>query len=166
MQAPPHLSKHPMLRKIEELSRDRETRKAIIDGIRAGGRPEERLTRIEQEGLMEPYGDAEGAERTRKGLLNGLWGDSQDLLRVSDALATALERVTDDKPLTTWWAPGATSGEITVAVHEGADAVYFMLLTKPMGPAMADKVAFDAGFLAELQEGAEELVRFTDRFDV
>ena len=166
MEAPPVLCKHPVLRTIEELSRNAATRRSIIAGIRAGGSPEARMSRAEQAGVLESYASDEDRQGARKALIGGHWGDTRTVLAISDALAEALERVTDEKPLRTWWAAGATDGEISVSVHEGADAIYLTLLTRPMGDIVRLDKFFDRTFKLDLMRQAEEFDEFAQRLEV
>jgi hypothetical protein len=154
-----------VLRTIEELSRDAATRRKIIDGIRAGGSPEARMSRAEDAGVLSSYASEDDRLAARKALIGGHWGDPRTVLAISDALATALERVTDEKPLRTWWAAGATQGEISASVHEGADAVYLTLLTRPLGDIVVLEKFFDRTFKLELIRQAEEFDAFTQRLE-
>ena len=122
------------------------------------------MKRAEQSGVLASYPSEDHRNDARKALISSHWGDSETVLRISDALASALERVTDAKPLRTWSATSATNN--LVSVHEGSDAVYLILMTRPMGKFVALDKLFDRSFKQELLTQAEQLEEFTSLFQV
>jgi hypothetical protein len=168
MAAPPILCKHPMLETLEALAGNADALADLIQGIRnTGPSPEARLTRAEETGLYARYSDGQKPEARAK--LLSAWGPADTLLKISDALGAALDLVRrTGHPLRCWWAAGATSKGIecmvTEGTTEGAKAIYFVLLTPPMGDDVAADKAFDALFRNSLQAQAAALKAWTDSF--
>jgi len=165
MNAPPILCKHPMLETLEALAGNADALADLIQGIKATGpSPEARLTRAEDTGLYARYSEEQKPDARAK--LLGSWGNTETLLKISDALGAALDLVRrTGHPLRCWWAAGATSkGVIDCAVTEGTNAIYFVLLTPPMGDEVAMDKGFDATFRNALQGQAAALKAWTDSF--
>jgi hypothetical protein len=165
MNAPPILCKHPMLETLEALAGNPDALAELADGIRNGGpTPEGRLRRAEDAGLYARY--SEDQKPGARSALLGSWGNAETLLRISDALGTALDLVRrTGHPLRCWWAAGvAAKGVIDCAVTEGTDAIYFLLLTPPMADAVAMDKSYDALFRNALQTQAAAMKAWTDSF--
>ena len=167
MTAPPILCKHPMLDTLEALAGNHEALTDLIRGIRqTGDSASARLASAEDAGLLGRY--SEPQKPTAHARLLGSWGTEETLLRISNRLGDALELVlARNKPLRARWLAGATEQGIECAVHESktSDFVYFLLLTPPLdSDVVAEKAAFDVGFLGELKTLAAALKAWTDSF--
>ena len=165
MAAPPMLCKHPMLETLEALAGNADALADLLDGIKnTGPSAESRLTRAEQTGLYARY--AEDQKPAARSALLDLWGTTETLLKISNELGKALDLVRrTGHPLRCWWASGVTGkGVIDCAVTEGTNAIYFLLLTPPMGDEVVANKAFDALFRNALQAQAAALKAWTDSF--
>jgi hypothetical protein len=155
-QPPPLIMKHPIIRRLEALSRNRAKVRSMRERLERHEGPDALAERLVENGACSP----ETAAR-----LVGTWGQQPGALetvwaRLGEAAAW-IERY--DLPLDMWWAQVPGAG-FEIDVKRTAGAVRVVLWTEPIpeGSLLA-KLAHDPGYFDEIDALARDLDAFRER---
>jgi len=153
---PPLIMKHPMIRRLEALSRDR----AKVRSMR------ERLERREgAEELAFRLVENDVCSRETADAVLAAWGHQEKALEaVWSRLRQAAEWIErHDLPLDMWWAQVEGSG-FSIDVTRTAGAVRVVMWTEPIphGPLLA-KLVHDPGYFDEIDTLIRDLQALRDR---